>query len=95
MLHDIFHILSPEDWKKLSLSTRWFRTVNTWCYMECQPEYNEETVVSEGIAYWWYSPSKQHITPFYPYEHKRPLLGVEDWIYLGKSVKGEIKWTQE
>jgi len=91
----LYRTSTPDDWKYLSLSSRWYRTVNTWCFMECQPGYEEETVVTQGIAYWWYSPSKQHFTPFFPYEHKRPLLGVEDWIYLGKSVKGEIRWTQE
>jgi len=85
---------TPADWVNLGLTTRWFRTVNTWFYMECQPDYEEEIVVSEGIVYWWYSPSKQHFTPFFPFEHKRPLLGVKDWIYMGNSVNGDINWTQ-
>lgn len=81
---------TPADWDTLSLTTKWLRTVNTWCCMENQPDYTEEIVVSDQKVYWWYSPSKKHFTPFFPFEHTRPLLGVKDWIYIGTSVNGTI-----
>lgn len=82
-----------EDWNKTSLTERWYRAVNTWCEMECQPDYDEDIVVSDQIVHWWYSPSKHHFTPFFPFayfERSRPLLGVKDWIYMGMSVNGFI-----
>ena len=89
---NLFHKETPAEWGSLGLATRWLRTVNTWCYMESQPDYEEDIVVSEKTIYWWYSPSKQHFTPFFPFEYIRPLLGVKDWIYIGKSVNGVIIW---
>ena len=84
------------EWRSLPLTAKFERVVNEWIRLECDPRRPEEekTHVTFGVTHWWYSPSKDFFWHRFPYELKHPYLNVRDWIYMARTVDGQIDWLE-
>lgn len=83
-------------WKQLPLTAKFERVVNEYIRLECHPydesEDFDRTYATYGLKKWWYSPSKDFFWPHNPYLGNHAYLNAHDWIYVAKTLDGQIDW---
>lgn len=70
--------------------SKFIEVINQWAFIESQENIYRFT---KGVVSWWYSPSMDYFAPEYPYNLKRPLYGRKDWIFIAKTLDGEVIYS--